>query len=89
MGNNSTKNQSKNQSKFIGTVLEYANIQVELTRLYKQITGKDLVQSRLRTEQGVLDVLQRLEKQVFGEIQSGANIPDRVDRLSANAPDTG
>ena len=84
MGNCLTHKEPEKNSKFIGTVSEYGNIQVTLTRLYKHLTGNNLVQERLRTERDVLDVLERLEKQVFGAVQSGSNIPDRVKHLDAH-----
>lgn len=82
MGANNTKGKNQNQ-KFIGTNAQYANLQKELVRLYKKVTGNDLVQNRLRTEQTTLDVLVRLEKKVFGVSQQGNNLLDRTDKLAA------
>jgi hypothetical protein len=81
MGSNCVKAETHPQEKFLGTNQQYANLQVELTRVYKKVTGNDLVQGRLRNESGVLDVLNRLEKKVFGVSQQGQNLLQRTERL--------
>ncbi len=69
------------EAKFIGTNQQYANLQVELTRIYKKVTGNDLVQGRLRNEQGILDVLMRLETKVFGVPKQGQDLIQRIEAL--------
>lgn len=83
MGGCSTKSlPQQNTDKFIGTNAQFANLQKELVRLYRKVTNNDLVQSRLGSEQGVLDILSRLEKIVFGVESQGQNLIDRTERLS-------
>ncbi len=68
--------------KFVGTNAQFAELQKDLSALYKQVKGQNLAEGRLKTEQSVLDVLITLEVQVFGVAQQGQNLIDRLDRLS-------
>lgn len=84
-----TKTEEK--PKFIGTNAQNATLQKDLTAIFNQIyynqptKGYPLIQERLRTEQGILEIILILEKELCGEYQQGQNLLERVALLKHKA----
>ncbi len=76
------RTQALQVSRVLGTNTQFSILQLELKRLYKKVTGLNLVESRLLSPSGVLDVIVYLENIVFGVVQQGLNLVIRVNRLT-------